>query len=73
MLLKIIEINNKNEFFSCLCVILFFLCSCNRNESAIDIITKTINTIDTIETIYYKQDMTRTNPQNTNCQVSQGC
>ena len=39
------------------------LTSCNTKESASDIIQKTINTIDTIRTIYYKQDMVRTNPQ----------
>lgn len=42
------------------------LTSCNEKETASEIIQKTINTIDTIETIYYKQDMARTNPQNTN-------
>jgi hypothetical protein len=44
-------------------MIVFF--SCKKSETAIDILTKTINTIDTIETIYYKQDMSRTNPRNT--------
>lgn len=42
------------------------LTSCNEKETASEIIQKTINTIDTIETIYYKQDMARTNPQNIN-------
>lgn len=39
------------------------LTSCNEEETAIGILQKTINTIDTIETIYYKQDMVRTNPR----------
>lgn len=39
--------------------------SCKKSETSIDIMTKTIHTIDTIGTIYYKQDMSRTNPQNT--------
>lgn len=38
--------------------------SCKEKETASDILQKTINSIDTIETIYYKQDMTRTNPRN---------
>jgi len=42
------------------------LTSCNKKETASEIIEKTINTVDTIETIYYKQDMARTNPQNIN-------
>lgn len=38
--------------------------SCKEEETASEILQKTINSIDTIETIYYKQDMTRTNPRN---------
>jgi hypothetical protein len=34
----------------------------SQNESALIIIQKVINKIDSIETIYYKQDMHRTNP-----------
>lgn len=45
---------------------LIVLASCNTRETSIDILGKTINTIDTIESIYYKQDMSRTNPRNTN-------
>lgn len=44
--------------------VLVLFVSCNKNETAIDILSQAINTIDTIETIYYKQDMSRTNPQN---------
>lgn len=46
--------------------ILFVLTSCNDKETASEILQMTINTIDTIETIYYKQDMTRSNPRNIN-------
>jgi len=49
-----------------LLIIFFLILSCNKNETAIAILQKTIGTIDTIESIYYKQDMSRTNPQNTN-------
>jgi len=35
-------------------------------ETAHEILKKTIASIDTIETIYYKQEMARTNPQNLN-------
>lgn len=44
---------------------LFILTCCNRKETPTDILKKTINTIDTIETIYFKQDLYRSNPQNT--------
>ncbi len=50
--------------------IIFFLTSviiitsCNEKETASEILQKTVNSIDTIETIYFKQDMSRTNPQN---------
>lgn len=40
--------------------------SCDKEETASGILQKTIDTIDTIETIYYKQDMARTNPRNIN-------
>ena len=51
---------NRAAYFA---IILLILTSCNTKESASDIIQKTISTIDTIHTIYYKQDMVRTNPQ----------
>lgn len=47
-------------------ILLIVYNSCNEKKTATEIIQMTINTIDTIETIYYKQDMARTNPQNTN-------
>jgi hypothetical protein len=47
-------------------IALIVFVSCNKSETAIDILSETIHTIDTIETIYYKQDMSRTNPRNTN-------
>jgi hypothetical protein len=40
--------------------------ACIEKETASDIIQKTVNSIDTIETVYFKQDMSRTNPQNIN-------
>lgn len=56
----------KINGFTYFVTILMILTSCNEKETASEIIEKTINTIDTIETIYYKQDMARTNPQNIN-------
>lgn len=47
-------------------ILLIVYISCNEKKTATEIMQKTINTIDTIETIYYKQDMARTNPKNTN-------
>jgi len=38
--------------------------SCHEKEAASEILQKMINTIDTIGTIYYKQDLARTNPRN---------
>ena len=46
-----------------LTIFLILLTSCLKKETASELLQKTINTIDTIETIYYKQDMVRTNPQ----------
>lgn len=54
-----------NKIFLILITLIVFV-SCKKSETAIEILTETINTIDTIETIYYKQDMSRTNPQNIN-------
>lgn len=46
-------------------VILFFavLLSCKKHEAAIDILKTTIHSIDTIETVSYKQHTMRSNPQ----------
>ena len=44
--------------------ILILFNSCKERETAPEILQKTINTIDTVETIYYKQDVMRANPQN---------
>lgn len=44
--------------------------SCTEKESALGILQNTIASIDTIKTIYYKQDMVRTNPQNHNDTIS---
>jgi len=40
--------------------------SCQMKDTAQEIINKTIKSIDTIENIYYKQDMLRTNPRQVN-------
>jgi len=50
----------------CFIIPLIVLNSCKEKENALEILQKTINTIDTIETVYYKQEMARTNPQNIN-------
>lgn len=55
----------QNRIFYFLIALIVYA-SCNKSETAIEIFHKTISTIDTIETIYYKQDMARTNPQNFN-------
>lgn len=47
-------------------LILLISTSCHEKETASEILQKMINTIDTIETIYYKQDLARTNPRNIN-------
>ena len=47
-------------------ILLITLNACNKKETASEILQKSINSIDTIETIYYKQDMLRSNPQNIN-------
>lgn len=57
--------NNRNTFLG-LSIVLIVLTSCNEKETASEILQKTINTIDTVETIYYKQDMSRSNPRNIN-------
>lgn len=54
----------RNKIFLYLCTVLIAFASCNKTETASEVLQKTINTIDTIETIYYKQIMSRTNPQN---------
>jgi len=62
--------NNKRINFLGLALVLILLSSCHKKETASGILQKTINTIDTIETIYYKQDMTRSNPQNRDDTIS---
>ncbi|MCB2201147.1 hypothetical protein KQH26_00110 [bacterium] len=49
-----------------LLITLIVLSSCNKHETAEEIVNATIKSIDTIETIYYKQDMSRSNPRNEN-------
>jgi len=57
--------NNRITFLG-LSIVLIVLNSCNEKETASKILQKAINTIDTVETIYYKQDMSRSNPRNIN-------
>ncbi len=40
--------------------------SCKKTETSDEILQKTIAAIDTVKTVYYKQDMNRTNPGNIN-------
>ena len=49
---------------------LFVLFSCNKEQTAQEILNSTIASIDTIETIYFKQDMKRTNPRNVDETIS---
>ena len=44
---------------------LMLLTSCNKKKTAFEILQETINSIDTVETIVYKQEMMRTDPRNT--------
>ena len=53
----------EQVFIYCLIVIIFII-SCNNIETPSEILQKTINTIDTIESIYFEQDMWRSNPGN---------
>ena len=55
---------NKNFPLYFLILLIVFTACNKKSESALDIVQKTINAIDTIETIYYKQDMLRSNPRN---------
>lgn len=55
---------NYRATLTVLTFILIFLASCQKKETASELLQKTIQTIDTIETIYYKQDMARTDPEN---------
>lgn len=48
---------------SCLLSLLLIAASCNASKSARDIVKNTIDSIDQIESIYFKQITTRTNPQ----------
>ena len=44
-------------------ITMLVLNACDKKETASEILQKSINTIDSIETIYFKQDMARTNPK----------
>ena len=57
---------NYRIAFLGLSIALIALTSCKEKETASELLQKTINTIDTVESIYYKQDMSRSNPQNIN-------
>lgn len=56
----------KNIGVTKLIAILIILSSCKKHETAVEILNATIKSIDTIETIYYKQDMSRSNPRKEN-------
>jgi hypothetical protein len=45
---------------------MILLTSCSKKKTALEILQSTISMIDTIESIYYKQDMTRSDPRNIN-------
>ncbi len=48
----------------CFLIVLFVLTSCGKKETAMEILQGTIGSIDSIETIYYKQDMWRSSARN---------
>jgi hypothetical protein len=60
----------KSLFLSMLFINFFIITLISTSFTSVedpsDIIQKTIDNIDTIETVYYKQDMVRTNPENAN-------
>lgn len=57
--------NNRIALLMVIIVLLVFS-SCTKKETALGILQETIHTIDTIETLYYKQDMSRSNPRSPN-------
>jgi hypothetical protein len=59
-------LKNNRIIYLVLVIVLIVFTSCKEKETALEILQKTINSIDSIETIYYKQEMTRTNPRNIN-------
>ena len=61
---------NNRIIYLGLFIVLIVSISCNRRETVSEILQKTINTIDTINSIYYKQDMSRSNPRNINDTIS---
>jgi hypothetical protein len=63
--MKLMDTFKLNKIFSIIIALIVFV-SCNKSETAVDVLKKTINTIDTVETIFYKQEMSRTNPRNVN-------
>lgn len=50
----------------CLLTTMILLNSCTKDETAFAILEKTIGTIDSLETIYFKQNVMRTNPRKRN-------
>jgi hypothetical protein len=59
-------LKNNRIIYLVLVIVLIVFTSCKEKKTALEILQKTINSIDSIETIYYKQEMTRTNPRNIN-------
>lgn len=49
-----------------LCFLIIFITSCNQDINPINVVQKTISSIDTINTIYYQQTLIRGNTENTN-------
>lgn len=62
----------RNKRITCLVLIitLLVLNSCSKKKTASEILQQTISSIDAIETIYYKQDMLRSNPRKINDTIS---
>lgn len=60
--MKILQI--KGSLGLCFALFLLLVFSCSEKKSAQDIIQSTINSIERIESVYYKQITIRTNPQN---------
>lgn len=58
----------KNLIFLIIAVAVFI--SCSKTQTSVRILENSIAAIDTVQTIYYKQDMLRTNPRNIDDTIS---
>jgi hypothetical protein len=61
---------NNRITYLVLLIALLALNSCSKQKTGSEILQQTISSIDAIETIYYKQDMLRSNPRNINDTIS---